>query len=655
MMKLKISPFLMAAAIVLNQALALKAQEPQAPATAPEEQKQTENAEIEKKAFTLLDQIVNDAQLLRLPENRVSVQIDTADLLWDRNPARARTLFTGAGDSIAELLRNTDPTEQRRGQNQFRAIAQLRQDLVLTAARHDASLAYQLLATTRSASPTAATTPGVPGRPDAEETLEQALLGRIAAVDPKMALQNAEQLIDKGQFPRSLTTVLAQLQIKDKEAAAKLEDKLLKRLQSANMLANADSGTLALGLLRNGPRPADKPQSETNTTATNPAPVQLLAQSSYVDLLGTVIDNSLKATAQAGGNQRGPNNPRGGNRGSGGGGLGPGNAPSPPTDAQIEQSNARNLLNGLQPLLSQIDQYLPTRAQSVREKLTELGMVNNQRNNLNQVFNLMRQGASSDSLVTAAQTAPPQMQTRIYQQAALKALDEGNADRARQIASDHLQGTTRDRVLQQVEFRQISEKTEATKLDELRQTLASLRTDDERIDLLLQLSTATRQKNPKLAMQLLDQAKQLASRRATSYQQFEQQLRVAEAFRELDAARSFEVLEPGILQLNELLSAASVLSGFEINVFKEGELPLENRSNLSGMVTRYGQTLGALARLDFDRAQALANRFQLAESRILARLSIAQALLGRPRQMGSPGFTFDFRGPGVPDAFRVQP
>jgi hypothetical protein len=283
-------------------------------------------------------------------------------------------------------------------------------------------------------------------------------------------------------------------------------------------------------------------------------------------------------------------------------------------------------------------------------------MVNNPRNTMGQLSSLMRQG-SSDSLVTFAQTAPPQLQTRIYQQAALKALDEGNADRARQIATEHLEGTTRDRVLQQVEFRQVSEKTEATRLDDLRQTLGSLRSDDERIDLLLQLSTSTRQKNPKLATQLLEQAKQLVSRRATSYQHFEQQLRVAEAFRELDPSRSFEVLEPGILQLNELLSAASVLSGFEVNVFKDGELPLENRSTLSGMVTRYGQALGALARTDFDRAQALANRFQITESRILARISIAQSLLRPPRQPAQQqSMFFDFRGVGGPDAFfRVQP
>ncbi|HEY6122488.1 MAG TPA: hypothetical protein VIV66_21210, partial [Pyrinomonadaceae bacterium] len=135
------------------------------------------------------------------------------------------------------------------------------------------------------------------------------------------------------------------------------------------------------------------------------------------------------------------------------------------------------------------------------------------------------------------------------------------------------------------------------------------------------------------------------SRRAVGYQQFDQQLRVAEAFRELDPSRSFEVLEPGIMQLNELLAAAATLSGFEINVFRDGELPLDGRTNLSSMVTRYGEALGALAKNDFDRAQALANRFQPTEARIMARMPIVQRLLGVQNELTTPNFNYRNFGP----------
>jgi hypothetical protein len=39
------------------------------------------------------------------------------------------------------------------------------------------------------------------------------------------------------------------------------------------------------------------------------------------------------------------------------------------------------------------------------------------------------------------------------------------------------------------------------------------------------------------------------------------------------------VLEPGITQLNELLAAAQVLNGFEVEVYRDGELPLQGGSD----------------------------------------------------------------------------
>ena len=71
-----------------------------------EEQQKKEKAEKEKKAYILLEQVVDEAQLLRLPENRVRVQIGAADLLWERNEGRARTLFALAAEGVAEMMRN---------------------------------------------------------------------------------------------------------------------------------------------------------------------------------------------------------------------------------------------------------------------------------------------------------------------------------------------------------------------------------------------------------------------------------------------------------------------------------------------------------------------------------------------------------------------
>jgi hypothetical protein len=603
----------------LCSAITTRAQEAATSPGVDSEKTPQEKADQEKKAFTLLEQIVNEAQLLRLPENRVNVQIDTADLLWENNQGRARTLFTNAGESIAEMMRNIDPSEERRGPNSSRTVSQLRQKLVLTAARHEATLAYQLLSNTRPAiSPSSDSRIS---RGEADDNLEQTLLARIAALDPKLAYQNAADLLDKGQFPRSLTGVLSQLQQKDKEAAAKLEDKMIKKLLSANLLSASDSGDLALRLLRPGVRAVADSSTAISTNTDGAA--QYLAQTTYVELLGNVVDAALKVEPQPG-TQRGQGNFRGRrNLGSAAAGQTPAQ-----TQSQLEQTNARNLMSGMRNLLPQIEQYLPLKATAVRDKLTALGMVESRRAVANQMQSVMREG-TTDELLALARNSPQQVQSRIYQRAASKALSDGQPDQARQIASDYLEGRARERILGQIQFSQLAEKADATKLDELRSTLYGLRTDEERVDLLVQLSFSTREKDPQLAIQLLDQARQYTNKRASNYGQLEQQLKVAEAFRELAPARSFEVLEPGILQLNELLSAAATLSGFEVNVFRDGEMPLETRNGLSGMVNRFGQAIGKLATSDWERAQALADRFQHTEPRIVTRMNVVRSLLGK--------------------------
>jgi hypothetical protein len=534
------------------------------------------------------------------------------------------------------MMRSPDGSLQRQA-------AELRQEVVLTAAQHDATLAYQLLATTRPATPTPDTTNDFRRR-GFDTNLEENLLARVAAIDPKFAAQKVEESLAKGQYPNSLAQVLAGLESQDKEAAAKLTTKVVSKLQSENMLANQQAEMLALNLLRMGPRPAQ------TTSPTNAAPVvgnqvivavaPVLGESAFQDLLNTVIDAALRATPQPANNQRAGNNQRA--RGNFGGG--PFAAQSELTDAQIEQRNARGLLVGLQGLLPQIDQFLPARVTAVRNKLTELGMSDSARMNFNQMGSLMQQG-TADSLLAAAPAAPPQLQSRLYEQAAQRALDSGDADRARQIANEHLDAATRGRVLQRVDFQVTAQKVHADNMDELRQALGTLRSDDERIELLLQLAAQTQsaaetQKpasapaaDPKLALKILGEARRLASQRATNYQQFERQLRVADAFSSLDPSQSFEVLDPGIAQLNELLSAAALLSGFEVDIFKDGELVLGGGSRLGQMVSRYGQELAILAKTDFARAENSANKFQLAEPRLASQLAIVRAVLGVPQAM----------------------
>ncbi|HSB11146.1 MAG TPA: hypothetical protein VLM38_16780 [Blastocatellia bacterium] len=580
----------------------------------------------EKKAALLLDQVLGEAGSLKLPENRIYVQISAADLLWDRDETRARALMIEAAGGVADLLRRNEPND-RRPNNVNRIALDLRQTVVMSAARHDTTLAYQLLQT-MPAPPT--TGPGGRG-PGGQGNLEQSLVAIIAANDPKAAIKTAQEWLDKGEYPASMTRVLAQLQTKDADSTKKLTDSLVKRLQPEDMLAKQDAARLTLNLLRAGPRPDKKQGDGAQPAASNSG--QILNESAYRDVMAAAITAALRATPQpAGGGGRGqggfrgrPNNPAG-------------QAPNAPqTDADVAQSNARALLSGLQTVLAQVDAYLPERSLAVRQKLTQLGMGDDQRSAFGQMANLMQQG-TSESLTAAAANAPPGMQNRLYQQAAMKALDEGNPDRAREIAN-HLDGTARDNLLRTVDLRVATRSASANKMDQIRQTIASAKSDDERLSLLLQFASTLENESPKLAIQLLDEARGLVAHRATSYAELEAQLRIPHAFAALDPAKSFDALDPVIAQINELLSAASTLNGFEVNVFRDGELPLQGSGLLAWMVMRCGAELATLAKVDFDRAQMMTERFQLAEPRILAKLTMVREMLGVKPLDGNSDFS----------------
>lgn len=609
-------------------------QQPQQP-TAEEVEKA--KAEREKNAYRLLDQVIDESQSLRLTENRVRVQITAADALWDKNQGRARSLFTMAGEGVAELGRTPPSTNNRRNENanQERRAFQLRQELILAVAKHDAQLAYQLLASTKPPAPVVqnASEQRLP-RPqfNSEDNLEQILLSRIATLDPKLAAQNAEQMMEKGQFPRSIGEVLNQLYRQDPEAAQKLADKTVKRLASANFLMNNEAAILAQSMLNAGVR-----QQKNEVAGVNPLPQgvpawtrgPVLEQSAYIELLSAVIDIALKATPPAQPNQRAGATPQRA-RVQGAPNVVP-PRPAGPTEAQIEQANARRLLASLMIALPVIEQQLPSKATAVKAKLSEMGVGNLQNMAQQRPFMNLGENPTTDSLMQAAASAPQPMQDRLYQQAAYRALEEGNVDRARQIATDHLPAKSRDTVMQRIEFREMATKADSARFEEIRQTMNRLQSEGEKLGFLLQLANEAQKTNPKVATQLLEEARQMTNRRAASYEQIEQQLRVARGFAAVDPARSFEVLEPAIGQINELLSAAAILNGFEINMFRDGEMAMTPGNGITSMINRIGQELAVLANSDIERAEVLASRFQLAEPRIMTRMLIVQGLLN-PQQ-----------------------
>src|SRR4029079_8742888 len=112
----KFLTLLLALSFVISASLPAFAQDP-APQQPAADDAAKKKAELEKNAYRLLEQVIDEGQSLRLPENRVRLQINAGDLLWDHNQERARSLFTMASDGVNELTRSAasaaNPNPQR--------------------------------------------------------------------------------------------------------------------------------------------------------------------------------------------------------------------------------------------------------------------------------------------------------------------------------------------------------------------------------------------------------------------------------------------------------------------------------------------------------------------------------------------------------------
>ena len=581
--------------------------------TSPSSKEQTDaNLKLESNAESLLNEVVAEAPALKLPDNQVRIQIIAGDLLWRREPVRARSLFTMAGVIVARLASTTaadrgDDLEIAKG---------LRRELVLTAARHDVDLAFELFRATR-----------IPANDkkfdrEADAGLEQSLLAIVARTDPTLAYRKMVESLEAGEYPEGIPAVLRQLYKKDREAFEKLTTKLLASLTEDNLITNETAGNLAVRLLEMGPIP----ESEKAAAATQNA---CLTESQYRDLLEVTTAAALTALP---GNERQSANLIGlkfaglvvardvyivSDDGPSKFLFAPRLVAQPVDEAQ---NNAQRLLSRLQTLLPRIDQYLPSRASAVRQKLTDFGIQDEQ-------SSIDLEKSTSESLLAAAKSAPTEIQPEIYEQAAQKAIAEGNTERALQIANDHLSATQREATLQAIETKKMATNPSSEQLEKIRQRVANLTSNSMKVTALIDLAAAMQKANPKLALSFLNDAVIIVSKKARNYQDFNDQLKVVEALAALDPKRSFALIEIGIAQLNDILAAAAVVNGFEAEVFREDELPLQGGSELGNMVRRYGWELGSLAKRDFESARSAAEKFQLPESRLLVKLLIAQRLL----------------------------
>jgi hypothetical protein len=550
------------------------------PDGAASQERQAEQKALEQKAFALLEETIAQAPTLKLVENRVMIQATAAGLIWKQDEKRAHAVFKTAIAGLAEITSAMDQSDPQY-ESTAQTISELRLNLLDMITQFDPQLALDFLHATRQPSPPRRHSSYSP--PDIEIQLEGRLAGLIATKDPQRALQLARASLAKG-LSYELINTLSQLRSSDKEAAASLSQEIIAKLRAENRMTPDVSG-IAFSL-------AYMFRSQEGD------------ERSFRELLNLLVGSALNTSLSSKINQ-------------------------------AELHLAQNLLSQLRPLMPEIEKYVPSRGAAVRQKFAELDRVSDLYNrSLNDLHKLTPDGTEEAALEAAAK-APPESGGPLgpmgigYQQAPRNVAGQGEYDRARQIAnSEAMDPIQRKEMLEEIDRQALWQLINQGRLNEARQMAMKLKSGDERASALIQLARMISNENdPESARQLLAEAFDAIAGKAVDYQRLQSQLQLAQAYAPFDRDRSFEIMTQLINHLNELMAAAAVLDGFENNYLKSGEWAPSGGGSLSNMIVACNQQIAALARVDFDRAKSLADRWQRSEIRLRGKLMIAQTVL----------------------------
>ncbi|HEX8283259.1 MAG TPA: hypothetical protein VF588_07885 [Pyrinomonadaceae bacterium] len=611
-MKKKLLLVVLLPALLLNTSTpAARAQAPQATPPAPkgDAEREAARAGLERKALGLLRVALEASRELRLAENRVRAQVAGARLLWPRDPEAARAAFKEAADGVAELNAAVNPEDQ-----QFyvaaQGVMQLRGEMVQIAAQHDAKLALEFLRATR---PPYAETLAAAGYGQQEQLIELTLAARIAAQEPKRALEMAEESLSRG-VTSGLVNVLNELRAKDPAAAAKLAAAIVKRLRADDLPNNYETSGVAHQLLY-----MTRPSGNTTAGAAAPPAPPVVTGRGVVVSSGPANAITVDGVAT------------------------PALLDEPTRRELVEkvlsalsnttpnQVGAFNLFHAFQTLLPEIERYAPGRAAALRRRADELERGFNPQGRLLRPYEELMQTGTAEALLEAASKAPAEVRDQLYTNAAWKAFNEGkDPERARRILENVSNPQQRAQLRRDMEQQARLNTAQQGGYAEARQAAARLASADDRMTALMQIAAAAAAANDaQTARQVLEDARAVVEGQTRGQHQFQYRLQLADSYARFDAGAAFEQVELSIGRLDELMEAAVVLDGFGQEAFTDGELKPQTQGGhvWHDLINRCAQSLAALAVSDFERAGAAVGRFRRADARVAAQLSLAAAVL----------------------------
>lgn len=606
--------------------LSVSGQEPAVPSA----QNDKLSPELEKEAFGLLGDVVNEAASLKLAENRAVVFAISGGLLWKSDQKRARKLFRDAGN---ELIQMASMPKEAKGASPGMDMEMVMESftdssprgaILKMIARHDADLALELLVSTRTpelqALISAQGQPKIPGQKSEamdpmskykngaaiqrEIRLEQSFAALAAEQDPQKAAKLLRDSLKRG-LSAEIFGLLNKVMKKDAELASALGGEVVQAILASD-LEDRDSLQFATNFLM---RPGDESaagKKEGEKASLGKDTLFRFELKSYKEVAGKIADHLLK-------------------------------------------SNSFETFFSFQVLMPKFEKYIPERVAQLKQKREQAKKgLPKEMGNISEMMEGAEPNAPSDKLMASATKMPAESRKYVYQRAVMKAMEEGGEEKASALISQIPDSANRDEARNFLDARIADKKIKDGKFEEAQKQIAKIASNPEKIARLVDLAIAAEKKKTKetheMALSLMADANRLVNEFPETYDETNEVLKLASGYASINPDKAFPLIENLLNQSNELIAAFVVLNKFNKREsrIKDGEIVFNrNMQNLRGSAMKYGEGLGLLARADFGRAKSLASIFQRSDIRVLSKLFLVQAIFGEKMGLG-PGNTFQF-------------
>jgi len=561
------------------------------PPTTYAQEKVEQREELEKNTLALLNDISSAAYGLKLPENRLFIISNTADLLWTFDEKRARALYWEALNTLNSInppARTTgevpSKTDREKMLQAYFSTFALRQRLLRQIARRDAQLALDMLRATRQVPPRQL---GPEFRFPDDRQLEQEIATAVAARDPAQALQLARQSLAKG-LTLELLNLTQQLNEKDSEKASQFAGDIIDKLETTDVATDYGASIIALNLLESSRIPGSDSTAELRSPGMfKPLKLNDEQRRDLVELL---------------------------------------------TNAVLSASANSSLLHQISYVMPEIQQFFPERRAALERKLATFNETLTKQQREQITYNTLVSSGTPEEIVRSANTAGDASRLALYEQAAIIAVSRRRTDSFRELVNKEISDSgERRKILDFVDAEEISVATGRKQLDELRKLLPNIRSKEERARAMAELALMLKEKGEDTeAAALLDEAATLVKMDFNDDKRTNALLALLCAYAIVDPTKAFALAERTVDHANTQISFLMLLDRVvKSGAIKKSEIVLEQPGilPLDLLVFKYGKGVAALAKADFSRTKALADRFERNELRLMAQLMIVKGIL----------------------------